>query len=371
MVSHRRRFDAMGLACTMLLSLANAPVLAQSSSPPGREDRGYAQAGDLESQGAGPSALSDVSAGANEVSSAAARGRASASAMVQEQDLGARAGRKPESFKSPEAATSAFIEALRKADVARLEAIFVDLHLISGGDDVADRDERARFLRYYDRKHSLSGVEQGMVTLHVGESEWPFAVPIVKGDEGYYFNSVAGARAVIFRRIGRNELRAISACKGYVAAQKEYALTGHDGQPPGAYARKLLSDEGKQNGLFWPAEADGLRSPAGPALAAAEAEGYSTETAGRSTPYRGYFYRSLTAQSRQARDGARAYVDGTGRQAGGFALVAYPAEYGRSGVKSFIVNQDGIVYEKDLGPQTAEIAGAMREFDPKGWNVSL
>jgi hypothetical protein len=371
MVNPLQRLRAMGLACTMLLSLANAVVLAQSSSPPDDADRGYARPGDLESHGADPSALSDASADANEVSSAAERGRASADSIVQDQDLGGKNRKKPESFESPEAATRAFIEALRKNDAARLEAIFVDPQLISSGDEIADRDERARFLRQYDRKHSLSGVEQGMVTLYVGESATPFAVPIVKGEEGFYFNTVSGARTVIFRRIGRNELRAIGVCKGYVAAQKEYALTGHDGQPAGAFAQKLMSDEGKQNGLFWPAAADGLRSPAGPALAAAESEGYSTETAGRSTPYRGYLYRTLAAQSEHARDGARSYIESSGRQVGGFALIAYPAEYGRSGVKSFIVNQDGIVYEKDLGEKTAEIAGAIREFDPKGWSVSL
>jgi hypothetical protein len=346
----------------LLLLLAACAVFAQSG-----EDRGYAPAGAVESGGA----LSDVADGANDISNAAARGRASAGSIVQQEDFGDAARKKPESFGSPEAATRAFIEALRKGDAARLQAIFVDPHLISSGDEVADRDERARFLRNYDRHHLLSGVEEGMVSLHVGEGEWPFAVPIVKGDDGYYFNSVAGARAVIFRRIGRNELRAIGVCKGYVAAQKEYALTGHDGQPPGVYAGKLMSDEGKRNGLYWPADTDGLRSPAGPALAAAEAEGYSTETAGKSTPYRGYFYQLLAGQSRNARDGARTYVDTAGRKVGGFALIAYPAEYGRSGVKSFIVNQDAIVYEKDLGPQTAEIARAMREFDPKGWNTSL
>ncbi len=344
------------------LLLAASAVFAQSG-----EDRGYAPAGAVENGGA----LSDVADGANDVSTAAARGRASAGSIVQQEDFGGAARKKPESFGSPEAATRAFIEALRKGDAARLQAIFVDPHLISSGDEIADRDERARFLRNYDRHHLLSGVEQGIVSLHVGEGEWPFAVPIVKGDDGYYFNSVAGARAVIFRRIGRNELRAIGVCKGYVAAQKEYALTGHDGQPPGVYAGKLMSDEGKRNGLYWPAGTDGLRSPSGPALAAAEAEGYSTETAGKSTPYRGYFYQLLVGQSRNARDGARTYVDTAGRKVGGFALIAYPAEYGRSGVKSFIVNQDAIVYEKDLGPQTAEIARAMREFDPKGWNTSL
>jgi hypothetical protein len=285
-------------------------------------------------------------------------------------DSGETSGRKPETFASPEAATKAFIDALSRDDSARLEAIFVAPHLVSSGDAIADRDERARFLREYQRKHSLGGRDQAMVTLYVGESAWPFAVPIVKGEDGYYFDSAAGAREVLFRRIGRNELRAIATCSGYVAAQKEYALVGHDGGPPGVYAQKLMSDPGKHNGLFWPAKAGDLRSPAGPSLAAAEAVGYSATTAGKSTPYYGYLFRPLTAQSSGARDGARNYIDAEGRQMGGFAMVAYPAEYGRSGVKTFIVNQDGIVYEKDLGARTAAVAREMREFDPRGWNVA-
>jgi hypothetical protein len=265
---------------------------------------------------------------------------------------------------------------LRKNDQARLEEIFVDTHLISSGDEVADRKERERFLRDYDRKHSFGGREQGMMTLYVGESAWPFAVPIVKGkikgaDEGYYFDSVAGARDVIFRRVGRNERRAIAVCSGFVAAQKEYALSGHDGQPSGAYAQKIMSDDGKRNGLFWPTKDGELRSPAGQALAAAEAEGYGTQNTGKTSPYHGYLFRLLTAQSEHARDGAKKFIDGNGRQVGGFALIAYPAEYGRSGVKSFIVNQDSVVYEKDLGPKTAEIAGAIQEFDPQGWRIAL
>ncbi|HEU4625940.1 MAG TPA: DUF2950 family protein [Steroidobacteraceae bacterium] len=359
------------LALAILLAAFIPAVLAQSSDTPSAADRGYADEGDLRSLGASPNAVSEVSSGAvNDVSAAAARGRASASAIVQDRSE-ANSKKKPESFKSPAAAADAFVEALRKGDRARLEAIFIDTHLISGGDDVADRAEWNRFVREYDRKHSLGGRDQGMVTLYVGESAWPFAVPIVKGDAGYYFNSTAGAQDVVFRRIGRNELRAIAVCSGYVAAQKEYALSAHDGQPAGTYARKLMSDDGKHNGLYWPAKADELRSPAGRALAAAEAEGYSTKTAGKSTPYHGYLFRPLTAQSRHARDGERNYLDESGRQVGGFALLAYPAEYGRSGVKSFIVNADGIVYEKDLGAQTADVASGMTEFDPQGWKVAL
>jgi hypothetical protein len=349
----------------LTLTTANA-VLAQTDDAAHSGDRGYAETGSLKSEKYDSSAMSD--AGATDVTSAAARGRASANTVVTDRSEATK--QKPEAFRSPEAAIDAFIQALRKDDQARLQAIFVDTHLVSSGDDVADRAERGRFLREYDRKHSFGGRDQGMVTLYVGESAWPFAVPIVQGEEGFYFNAVAGARDVLFRRIGRNELRAIAVCSGYVAAQKEYALSGHDGQPPGAFAQKLMSDAGKQNGLYWPAGASALRSPAGPQLASAEAEGYSTQAAGKSSPFHGYLFRMLPAQSAHARDGAKRYIDDQGRQMNGFALVAYPAEYGRSGVKSFIVNQDSIVYEKDLGARTGEIALAMREFDPQGWKVA-
>jgi hypothetical protein len=354
---------------TMLLAVAVFTLLTQGNSHASDEDRGYEDEGNLQSHGPDSNALSEFSSAgsSDDASSALARGRESAASVVP--DHGKASNKKPELFKSPDAATKAFIDALRKGDAGRLEAIFGDASLISSGDAVADRIERERFLREYDRKNSLGG--PGMVTLYIGESATPFAVPIVKGKGGYYFDAVAGARDVIFRRVGRNERRAIAVCSGYVAAQKEYALSAHDGQPSGTYAQKLMSDEGKRNGLYWPAKEDELRSPAGRALAAAEAEGYGTSTAGKSSPYHGYLYRVLTSQSEHARDGAKSYMDGSGRQVGGFALIAYPADYGRSGVKSFIVNQDSIVYEKDLGPRTVELASGIHEFDPEGWKIAL
>jgi hypothetical protein len=191
-----------------------------------------------------------------------------------------------------------------------------------------------------------------MATLSVGESGWPFAVPIVHGADGYYFNSAAGVQEIVFRRIGRNEIGAMGVCRGYVSAQREYASVGHDGQPAGLYAQKLTRDKDKHTGLYWPVGVDALRSPSDPQLAAAAAEGYRADTAGRLMPYHGYLYRSLPADSKQAE---------------GFALLAYPAEYSRGGVKSFIVNQDGVIYEKDLGKRTASIAREMRKFDAKGW----
>jgi hypothetical protein len=351
-----------------LLSTAGCGlVFAQAADPGAAVDRGYAE-GNLVSHGPGSSsALAGVDSGAD-VSAASARGRQSASTIATRTDT----IRHGEMFRTPQAAVEAFIDALRSGDEARLEQIFGPQsgRLLSSGDHVADANERKSFLRHYDRKHSLSGEQTGMVTLVVGESAWPFSVPIVKGKEGYYFNSAAGEREVLFRRIGRNERNVVSVCSGFVAAQKEYALMGHDGLPPGLYAQKLKSDEHKQNGLYWPVQADALRSPAGPLLASAADQGYG-EGAGRLTPYHGYLYRVLNAQSAAARGGAKKYIDSEGRQSGGFALLAYPAEYGRSGVKSFMVNQDGIVYEKDLGERTTEIARQMQEFDPKGWRTAL
>jgi hypothetical protein len=336
----------------------------------GGGDRGYVDGGNLVSHGVESASstgmFSGIERGASDAA-ATARGRASVSAAGLE--VRVKGKKKPEKFPSPEAAVTALITALRSDDPQQLEAVFgVQQELISSGDPVADRALRQRFLSAYDEHHSLGGVDAGMVTLTVGQNEWPFAVPIVESEEGFYFNAAAGANEVVFRRIGRNELAAIAVCRGYVDAQQEYASVGHDGQAAGQYAQKLMSDEGKQNGLYWPVRADQLRSPAGPLLASAQAEGYSAATAGRSTPYHGYFYVPLKKQNEHAAGGAKSYVNGEGKQVGGFGLLAYPADYGRSGVKSFIVNQDGVVFEKDLGKRTPEVAPRMSEFDPKGWS---
>lgn len=343
-----------------------ALAAAQGTERTSDADRGYPveAAGSGSGVGASSSVFGAVGAGAANV--APAQGDATATARDQEP------GKPGKTFGSPEAAVKAFIDALRAGDDARLETIFGSgAHgLLSSGDKVADQTERATFLRYFDRQHSLKRAADGSVRLVVGESAWPFAVPIGKVDGGYAFDSTAGTRELVFRRVSRNERDAVAVCKTFVSAQKEYAQAGHDGLPPGLYARKLGSDAGKQNGLFWPASSGGARSPAGPLLAEAAEQGYGEGT-GRSTPFRGYLYRVLTAQGDGARDGARSYIDKDGKQSGGFALIAYPAEYGRSGVKSFIVNQDSIVYEKDLGDRTLEAARTMQEFDPQGWRTAL
>jgi hypothetical protein len=347
-------------------------ALAQTGADANTGDRGYTIRGEgLVSHGVQSSASTDAFAGielAGAVEAAASkRGRESAKSAGLSPAV--KGNKKAQAFASPEAAVQGFISALRAQDDARLAEIFAaQPELISSGDEIADRTLKQQFLREYDRKHRLEGVAAGMATLIVGESGWPFAVPIVLGNDGYYFNAAAGAQEVVFRRIGRNELGAIGVCRGYVAAQREYASIGHDGQPAGLFAQKLMSDEGKQNGLYWPVGVDSLRSPAGPLLAEAAEEGYKADSAGKSTPYHGYLYRTLTEQGPHARDGAKRYIGGDGRQSGGFALLAYPAEYGRSGVKSFIVNQEGVVYEKDLGKRTREIALEMSKFDPKDWS---
>lgn len=350
------------------LSTAGSGVSRAQSGGGGH--RGYVDGGNLVSHGVEPSSsaglFSGIERGASDAA-ATARGRASVTAAGLE--VRVKGKEKPEKFASPDAAVAALMEALRADDPQRLEAIFgVQQELISSGDPVADRALRQRFLQAYENRHSLGGVEAGMVTLTVGQNEWPFAVPIVESKEGFYFNAAAGANEVVFRRVGRNELAAIEVCREYVGAQEEYASVGHDGQPPGQYAQKLMSDTGKQNGLYWPVREDQLRSPAGPLLASAQSEGYSAATAGRSTPYHGYLYVPLRKQNANASGGAKNYIDDKGTQTGGFALLAYPADYGRSGVKSFMVNQDGVVFEKDLGKRTPEVAPRITEFDPKGWS---
>jgi len=346
-------------------------VSAQVANPAGA-DRGYgAREGDLTSHGVDPATTSGAFNGIDRgeaEATAARRGRESARSAGLEPEV--TGGTKAERFPSPDAAASAFIAALRAGNHTRLQSIFgAQEELVSSGDEVADRALRARFLKEYDTRHSLDGVEARMITLTVGADAWPFAVPIVQDAEGFYFNAAAGANEVVFRRLGRNELATIEVCRGYVAAQEEYAATGHDSEPAGVYAQTLMSDRGRHNGLYWPAPADGLRSPAGPLLAAASAEGYSADSAGRSAPYHGYLYKPLRAQGQNARGGAKSYLGSDGKQRGGFALVAYPAYYGRSGVMSFIVNQDGKIFEKDLGRATIETVRELHEFDPQGWRL--
>jgi len=276
--------------------------------------------------------------------------------------LGACA-KKPDhtSFASPDEAVKALIEATRKSDMAALGKLFGpdSGDIVSSGDDVADANARQRFLAMYDAGHTLAPEGDDKVWLQIGEEGWPAPVPIVRRDGRWYLDGAGGADEIVYRRIGRNELGAIAVCRGYVDAQHEYAAKDHDGEGAGIYAHKLVSDPGTQNGLYWESVEGEEPSPVGPFIAAAAAEGYQAGAGA----YHGYRYRPLFRQTENANGGAIDYFD-SGVLRNGFALVAWPAEYGVSGVMTFIINQDGVVFQKDLGEETPAIAAAMNAYDP-------
>ena len=202
-------------------------------------------------------------------------------------------------------------------------------------------------------------------TLVIGNEEWPFPVPLVKGADGWRFDTAAGKEEVLARRIGRNELQAIATSRAYVTAQRRYAQQGHDGKPAGVHATKLKSDPGKENGLYWPTARGQKRSPLGDLVAQAAEEGrpIGGEDRPQPTGFHGYYFKILTGQGAAVSGGARSYIV-KGEMSGGFALVAWPAQYDATGVMTFIVNQDGIVRERDLGPQTDAIARKMTVYNP-------
>lgn len=277
------------------------------------------------------------------------------------------AGAKQASFASPEEAVKALVEALKAGDRKALRAILGPeaRPLISSGDKVADKEARQHLVDAYDQAHKLEPVGDTKVIVSIGKDDWPLAIPLVKAGDAWRFDTAAGKEEILNRRIGRNELNTIQVCLAIVDAQREYARMGHDGGSGPEYAQKFVSDPGRRNGLYWKAlEADEAPSPLGPLVAQAKAEGYGGKRAsGKPVPYHGYFFRMLTAQGPDAPGGAYDYVV-NGRMIGGFAAIAYPAQYGVSGVMSFLVNQDGVVYQKDLGTETAKLALAMKTFNP-------
>jgi hypothetical protein len=268
------------------------------------------------------------------------------------------------SFATPDEAVAALVTAFEKDDMAALSKLLgpgTD-ELLSSGDPVADKADRAEFVAAYQARHSLTAEGDDKMVLVLGENDWPMPIPIVRRDGRWGFDGAAGADEIIYRRVGANELGAIDVCRGFVAAQFDYAAEGRDGDPAGIYALKLLSDPGMHNGLYWESAPDEPASPAGPFVASAAEEGYAAQTEVR-TPYHGYYYRMLYAQGPNANGGAREYFkDGVLTE--GFALIAWPADYGASGVQTFIVNQDGVVFQKDLGEETAAVADTIKLFDP-------
>jgi hypothetical protein len=237
--------------------------------------------------------------------------------------------------------------------------------LISSGDPVADAHARDRFLESYDQAHSVVASDGGGRVLRVGTDGWPFPIPLVNSESGWRFDAAAGKEEILDRRIGANEISTMRACMAYVDAQREYYDRNPEKSALLHYAEKFVSTPGKRDGLYWETAPEEEESPLGPLFASAQGEGYAVS--GKGDPYHGYYFRLLTAQGPAAAGGAYDYI-AQGKMIGGFALVAYPAKWDNSGVMTFIVNHDGVVFQKDLGPDTAAAAAAIKTFNPDdGW----
>ncbi|HMD15208.1 MAG TPA: DUF2950 domain-containing protein [Terriglobales bacterium] len=263
-------------------------------------------------------------------------------------------------FSSAEDASNALVTATQSNDEkALLEILGPDgKQIVSSGDEVEDAHGRANFVQKYQEMHRLVKEPNGTtMVLYIGAENWPTPIPLVQKGSSWYFDTEAGKKEILYRRVGRNELSAIRVCQELVAAQKEYFAQR------GEYAQKIFSDEGQHNGLYWKAANGEPQSPIGPLVASAVAEGYAKSQAGAPTPYRGYYFHVLT----RGAGGAKSYIV-NGKMTEGFAFVAYPAEYRSSGVMTFIVNQDGAVYEKDLGKKTDGLAKGLKQYSPtSGW----
>jgi len=272
-------------------------------------------------------------------------------------------------FASPGEAALALYTATKAYDGQTIMAILGTNSgdIIHTGDEVADKNMADNFVRRYEQMHRVVVEPDQTVTLYIGAENWPLPIPIVKNSSGtWYFDTEGGKQEILQRRVGTNENDAIEVLYHLVEAQENYGSEVRQGETNKHYALKFLSDDGKQNGLYWQTSDNDPPSPIGPLLVAAASQGYR-EKQGQSTPFHGYYYRMLTKQGAAAKGGALDYVV-NGTLTRGFAFVAYPAEYRNSGVMTFIVNQSGIVYENDLGAQTSDLAAAMQEYNPgAGW----
>jgi Protein of unknown function (DUF2950) len=268
-------------------------------------------------------------------------------------------------FSSPGEAALAVYNAVKAGDSAALNAIFGSNtgKILSSGDQVADKNVLSAFVKHYDQMHRVVIQPDQSATLYVGPNNWPMPISMVKNSSGaWYFDTEAGTKEILYRRIGRNEIEATETLHALIDAQKEYASTTQDGEKVKHYAGKLFSEEGKHDGLYWKTSGSEPPSPVGPLLAGAVDEGY-TRKQGQPTSFRGYIFRLLTRQGPAAKGGARDYTV-NGQLTRGVAFLAYPAEYRGSGVMTFIINQDDAVYQQDLGPETAKEAAAISQFNP-------
>lgn len=285
------------------------------------------------------------------------------------QSTGSAATAQQKSFPSAEEAVKAAIAAARSNNDKELLAIFGSQakEILFSGDAVADKQRREEFLKAYDEKNRLSSEGESTILI-IGKQDWPFPIPVVKKGQSWVFDTDKGKQEILNRRIGENELFTIQACLAVVDAQREYALKDRDKNSLLEYAQKFISDPGKKNGLYWEVKQGEAPSPLGPIMLQARGEGYQRKTPTTPVPFHGYYYRILTAQGKDAPGGAYSYLV-KGKMIGGFAVVAYPAEYGNSGVMTFIVNHDGKVFQKNLGSNTASIAKGMKEYNPdKTWS---
>jgi hypothetical protein len=270
------------------------------------------------------------------------------------------------SFASPKEAVSALVAAVRVDDKKELLSILgpESEELISSGDELADKAGSDKFLNAYDEMNKLEKASANKMILHIGKDDWLLPIPIVEKNSTWFFDTKAGKSEILNRRIGRNELNVIEVLHAYVNAQREYATKDCKGEGAVEFAQKINSTEGNHDGLYWEAKEGEEMSPLGPLVAQAAKEGYAEKSGGINlSPFHGYYYMILKGQGKHATGGSYDYVV-KGKMILGFAAVAYPAQYGNSGIMTFMVNQEGIIYEKNLGKDTERIAKAMTKFDP-------
>jgi hypothetical protein len=268
------------------------------------------------------------------------------------------------SFASPDEAIIALNDALKQNDNRQLISILgpEGKKLIYSGDEVADQADRACFIQKFKEKHRMNQKNPEINILYVGKEDWPLPIPIIKTRSGWYFDTAQGKEEILNRRVGKNELNVINVMEAYVDAQREYVRRDWNANGVMEFAQRLVSTEGKKDGLYWPVKEGGKPSPFGPLIAQAVKEGYNKKDM-ELTPYHGYYYKILHGQGKNTTGEEYNYVV-KNKMVLGFGLVAYPAEYGNSGIMTFIVNQQDSIYEKDLGPDTAKIVGSMETYDP-------
>jgi Protein of unknown function (DUF2950) len=281
---------------------------------------------------------------------------------VPTRSAGQQQGQK--TFSSAQEASNAFLAATKSNDEKELlEILGPDgKQIVSSGDETEDANCRTNFVQKYQEMHRLVREPDGTTILYIGAENWPSPIPLMNKGNSWFFDTDAGKKEILYRRVGQNEISAIRVTQQLVAAEKEYYSSQHN-----EYAQEIFSDEGRHNGLYWKAATGEPQSPIGPLVAAAVAEGYTKNRDGAPAPYRGYYYQILKRQRTNVAAGAKSYIV-NGKMTGGFAFIAYPAEYRSSGVMTFIVNEDGVVYEKDLGKRTNLLAKSIKEYNPSsGW----